>query len=97
MKTYIIDKYDYKKYLLSELPDTRQEDLIFWKKTIPMPVDLVYEIFEKRGELFSLYLHHIGAVVLYACSAMPWKKTEGTGSMNWLDNLQRKIANSTLN
>jgi hypothetical protein len=66
MKTYSLNKYDFKKYLLAELPDTRQEDLIFWKKTIPMPVDLVYDIFEKRAELFSLYLHHIGAACLFS-------------------------------
>lgn len=66
MKEYNLDKYDFKKYLLAELPDTRQEELIFWKKTIPMPVDLVYGLFEKRGELFSSYLHHIGAACLFA-------------------------------
>src|ERR1700748_1909446 len=60
------EKYNFRNYLLAELPDTRQEDLIFWKKTIPMPVDLVYEIFEKRGILLKKYLEHIGAAALFA-------------------------------
>jgi hypothetical protein len=66
MPVYTLDKYDFKKFLLAELPDTRQEDLIFWKNTIPMPVDLIYGIFEKRGELLRLYLDHIGAACLFA-------------------------------
>jgi hypothetical protein len=66
MTEYTLDKYDFKKYLLNELHDTRQEDLIFWKSRVPMHVDLIYDLFEKRGILFSLYIHHIGAAYLYA-------------------------------
>jgi hypothetical protein len=65
MKTYTLNKYDFKKYLLDELPDTRQEDLIFWKKTIPLPVDLIYNIFDYRGELLTKYLDHIAAAYIY--------------------------------
>ncbi|MBT0812969.1 hypothetical protein KIH41_16905 [Litoribacter ruber] len=65
MTIYTLNKYDFKKYLLAELPDTRQEELIFWKKTIPMPVDLIYNIFDFRGELFAKYIDHIGAAYLY--------------------------------
>jgi hypothetical protein len=66
MKEYILDKYDFKKYLLNELRDTRQEDLIFWKSKVPMHVDLIYDLFEKRGLLFNLYINHIGAAFLYS-------------------------------
>lgn len=66
MTAYTFDKYEYKRYLLETLTDCRQEDLMFWKKTIPMPVDLIYTIFEKRGVLFKKYLDHIGAAYLYA-------------------------------
>jgi len=66
MAEYALDKYEFKKYLLDELPDTRQEELIFWKRNIPMPVDLIYNIFDKRGTLFSTYLNHIGAAYLFA-------------------------------
>jgi hypothetical protein len=65
MEAYSLNKYDFKNYLLKELPDTRQIELIFWKKTIPMPVDLVYGIFEKRGELLKKYIDHIGAVYVF--------------------------------
>lgn len=64
MTKYLLTKHDFKRYLLAELPDTRQEDLIFWKKTIPMPVDMVYGIFERRGALLGKYLDHIGAICL---------------------------------
>ncbi|HEY4325123.1 MAG TPA: hypothetical protein VGN20_14095 [Mucilaginibacter sp.] len=68
MAEYALDKYEFKKYLLDELADTRQEELIFWKNTIPMPVDLIYNIFDKRGTLFRTYLDHIGAAYLFAWS-----------------------------
>lgn len=61
-----MDKYDYKKFLLEELSDTRQEEFIFWKKNIPMPVELVYRIFDKRGELLGKYVDHIASCYLYA-------------------------------
>lgn len=68
MAEYALDKYEFKKYLLDQLADTRQEELIFWKNTIPMPVDLIYNIFDKRGTLFRIYLDHVGAAYLYAWS-----------------------------
>lgn len=76
MAEYSLDKYEFKKYLLDELSDTRQEELIFWKRNIPMPVDLIYNIFEKRGSLFNTYLDHIGAAYLFA-----W--TEKQEGRNW--------------
>jgi hypothetical protein len=66
MENYTLNKYDFKNYLLKELPDTKQVDLIFWKKTIPMPVDLIYGIFDKSGELLKKYIDHIGAAFLYS-------------------------------
>jgi hypothetical protein len=66
MSRYTLEKYDFKKFLLEELKDTRQEELIFWKRNIPMPVDLIYEIFERRGSLLAKYLDHIGSAFLIA-------------------------------
>jgi hypothetical protein len=86
MTEYTLDKHDFKKYLLKELHDTRQEDLIFWKGTIPMHVDLIYDLFEKRGILLNLYIHHIGAAYLYA-----WiKREEGE---NWTELLAYQPTN----
>ena len=69
METQTLNKHDFKKYLLEKLPDTRQEELIFWKKGIPLPIDLVYRIFDQRGELIKIYLDHLSAVSLYSYSA----------------------------
>jgi hypothetical protein len=66
MTEYTLDKYDFKRYLLKQLPDSRQEELIFWKKKIPIPVDLVYSVFERRGVLLNHYIHHIGAAFLFS-------------------------------
>jgi hypothetical protein len=69
METQTLNKHDFKKYLLNKLPDSRQEELIFWKKGIPLPIDLVYTIFDQRGELIKIYLDHLSAVSLYSYSA----------------------------
>lgn len=66
MTTYNLDKYDFKKYLLASLHDARQDQLIFWKNVIPLPLDIVYDIFEKRGILMSKYLDQLGAAYLHA-------------------------------
>lgn len=63
-----MDQYEFKKYLLSELPDSRQEELIFWKKRIPMPVDMVYKMYNERAALFSQYIDHLLAGYIIARS-----------------------------
>jgi hypothetical protein len=65
MEKITLNKQDFKKYLLANLPDSRQEELIFWKKKIPLPIDLIYKIFDKRGELIKIYLDHISSFCLY--------------------------------
>ena len=65
MEIQTLNKFDFKKYLLANLPDSRQEELIFWKKGIPLPIDLVYKIFDQRGDLLKSYLDHISSVYLY--------------------------------
>jgi hypothetical protein len=65
MELQTLNKIDFKKYLLDKLHDSRQEDFIFWKNEIPLPIDLVYKIFDERGELFKLYIDHIASVYLY--------------------------------
>lgn len=69
METQTLNKHDFKKYLLEKLPDSKQEELIFWKKGIPLPIDLVYKIFEQRGELLKIYLDHLSAVSLHFYAA----------------------------
>ncbi len=69
MEVKTLNKHDFKKYLLEKLPDSKQEELIFWKKGIPLPIDLVYKLFEQRGELLKIYLDHISAVLLYSYSS----------------------------
>ena len=69
METQTLNKHDFKKYLLEKLTDSRQEELIFWKKGIPLPIDLVYRIFDQRGELLKIYLDHLSTVSLYSYSA----------------------------
>ena len=61
MEKITLNKQDFKKHLLANLPDSRQEELIFWKKKIPLPIDLIYKIFDKRGELIKIYLDHISS------------------------------------
>ena len=77
MERYSLNKYDFKNFLLAELPDSRQIDLIFWKKNIPIPVDIVYGIFERRGDLLKKYIDHIGAAYIYSfilkSQKLPWK------------------------
>lgn len=68
MEAQTLNKHDFKKYLLEKLPDSRQEELIFWKRGIPLPIDLVYKIFDHRGELLKIYLDHLSAVSLYSYS-----------------------------
>jgi hypothetical protein len=68
METQTLNKHDFKKYLLEKLPDSKQEELIFWKKSIPLPIDLVYKIFDQRGELLKIYLDHLSSISLFLYS-----------------------------
>jgi hypothetical protein len=97
METQTLNKHDFKKYLLDKLPDSRQEELIFWKKGIPLPIDLVYKIFDQRGELLKIYLDHLSAISLYSYSA----KVESSNYILEINNLpssenkkhQKRLAN----
>jgi hypothetical protein len=64
-----MDRYEFKKYLLSKLDDSRQEELIFWKKKIPMPVDMVYRMYDERAALFGQYTDHILSSYMFALYA----------------------------
>jgi hypothetical protein len=68
MESITLNKHDFKKFLLEKLPDSKQEELIFWKKNIPLPIDLVYRIFDERGELLKKYLDYISAILLHSYS-----------------------------
>lgn len=61
---YKFEKYDFKRFLLDEGGDKyRSEKFIFWHGRIPMPDDLIYKLFDDRGELVALYLNHILAML----------------------------------
>lgn len=70
MEKITLNKQDFKKYLLAKLPDSRQEELIFWKKKIPLPIDLIYKIFDQRGDLIKIYLDHISTFCLFAYASV---------------------------
>lgn len=78
MEQQITNKYDFKNYLLEKLPDSRQEELIFWKKGIPLPIDLVYNVFELKGVLIKKYLDQIATVILYSHALK-------SQNYNWID------------
>lgn len=56
---YQWNRYDFKRFLLDTLHDAKQDELIFWKKSIPLPIDLVYKIFDESDSLIDLYSNHI--------------------------------------
>lgn len=61
------NKYDFKNFLLSlKKTDYAQEELIFWQNKIPLPLDLIYSLFDSKNDLFSSYLDHLLGVLLYA-------------------------------
>lgn len=76
MEQQITNKYDFKNYLLEKLTDSKQDELIFWKKGIPLPIDLVYSVFEEKGVLIKKYLDQIASVILYSyalkCENSDW-------------------------
>lgn len=67
MTEYQNTKYDFKKYLLDNLNDAHQDELIFWKKSIPLPIDLVYKIFDESQELIGKYCVHILSLAVMEC------------------------------
>lgn len=57
---YKFEKYDFKRYLLDSDPERhKSEKFIFWWGRIPIPDDLIFKLFEDRGQTISLYLDHI--------------------------------------
>jgi hypothetical protein len=67
MTEYQNTKYDFKKYLLDNLNDAHQEELIFWKKSIPLPIDLLYKIFDESNALIGNYCGHIISLAIMEC------------------------------
>jgi hypothetical protein len=90
MEKITLNKQDFKKYLLANLPDSRQEELIFWKKKIPLPIDLIYKIFDKRGALIKIYLDHISSFCLYSYASV----IDNPNSVPELSNLPNSSNNS---
>lgn len=84
-----MDKYEFKKALLSDLPDTKQDELIFWKKKIPMPVDLVYRMFDDRAAILGIYADHLMAAYLFAFG-------EKQMGRNWVTQLEKQPSSDNL-
>lgn len=62
---YKFEKYDFKRYLLdSDLERHKSEKFIFWWGRIPIPDDLIFKLFEDRGQTISLYLDHVITMML---------------------------------
>lgn len=84
-----MDRYEFKKYLLKELPDSRQDELIFWKKKIPMPVDMVYRMYDERAVLFSQYTDHLLSSYIFARNAQD-------NLQNWRDQFELQPTSKNL-
>ncbi|MCG9659447.1 hypothetical protein [Vibrio mediterranei] len=61
---YSFDCSDFKKYLFRN-KKFRVEGLSIWVNSIPIPIDIFNDLFDRSHELFSLYLDHIiGALII---------------------------------
>lgn len=61
---YKFEKYDFKRFLTDSNPDRfRSEKNMFWVGSIPLPDEIVFQIFEDRGKLVGFYLNHIFALL----------------------------------
>jgi hypothetical protein len=57
---YKFEKYDFKRFLLDSDPSRfRSEKFIFWVGKIPLPDDIIYKIFDDRGDILALYVDHV--------------------------------------
>lgn len=95
METQTLNKIDFKKYLLEKLPDSRQEELIFWKNEIPLPIDLIYKIFDQRGELLKSYVDHISSIYLYSY-ILKQENSDGVSEIHNLPRAEKKNSESEL-
>lgn len=60
------NKYDFKNYLLGlESSGYSQDDFIFWRKKIPLPLDLIYRLYEERDQLIFKYIDHLLSIIIY--------------------------------
>jgi len=61
---YKFERYDFKRFLTDSNPDRfRSEKNMFWVGAIPLPDEIVFQIFEDRGKLVGFYLNHIFALL----------------------------------
>jgi hypothetical protein len=66
MANDLSNKYDFKNFLLSlDRTDYSQEGLIFWKNKIPLPLDLIYGMYDQKQELISAYIDHLLGIIIY--------------------------------
>ncbi len=61
---YKYEKYDFKRFLEDSNPDRfRSEKHMFWVGTIPLPDEIVFQMFDDRGKLIGFYLNHLFALL----------------------------------
>jgi hypothetical protein len=61
---YKFEKYDFKRFLTDSNPERfRSEKNMFWVGSIPLPDEIVFQIFDDRGKLVGFYLNHIFALL----------------------------------
>lgn len=60
------NQYDFKNYLLGlSNSGYHQDDLIFWRNRIPLPLDLIYRLYNDRDLLMTKYVDHLLAIIIY--------------------------------
>lgn len=60
------NQYDFKNYLLGlKKSGYFQDDLIFWRNRIPLPLDLIYRLYNDRDILITKYIDHLLAIIIY--------------------------------
>ncbi|WP_104399410.1 hypothetical protein [Vibrio penaeicida] len=59
--SYQYDLSDFKRYLNDKNPKYRVDGLIFWKTTIPIPIDLFNRIFNESDHIVTDYVYQLAA------------------------------------
>lgn len=77
---YKFEKYEFKKFLLDSDPVRfKSEKFIFWVGKIPLPDDLIFKLFEDRGDILSLYIDHV--ISMLTIILLPESKNGGVDAL----------------
>lgn len=78
---YKFEKYDYKRYLLDTDPARFKADkFIFWVGKIPLPDDIIFRLFDGRGDTLSVYIDHV--VSMLCLTLVPKNEGGGVGALS---------------